>query len=110
MTGTRPERNNQNRGGGCGEVIDLLEEEDNGKPSSKPAYNPPPKLLKGQATMESYNESKQRRQSHVLQSNKAAYDTAIDQLIHDGYHPLNLGDCHLFKSVIYSARLTSKQY
>ena len=77
VTGTRPERNNQNRGGGCGEVIDLLEEEDNGKPSSKPAYNPPPKLLKGQATMESYNESKQRRQSHVLQSNKAAYDTEI---------------------------------
>ena len=46
----------------------------------------------------------------MLQSNEAAYDTAIDQFIHASDHPLNLGECHLFKAAIASALLTRNQY
>ena len=60
--------------------------------------------------MESYNDSKPRRKSRVIQSNDAVCNTEIAQFIHAGDHPLNLGECLLFKDVIASAHLTSKQY
>ena len=68
---------------------------------------PPPKLLEFQVTMEAYNDLKPCRQSHVLQSNETACETAIGDSIHASYHPLNLGECNLFDAVITSARLTT---
>ena len=60
--------------------------------------------------MESYNDSKPRRQIHVLQSNEAYCDTAISNFIHAVDNTLNLDVCPLFKEAIASACLTRNQY
>ena len=60
--------------------------------------------------MEAYNDSKLCRQVHVLQPNKAACNTEIAQSIHASDHPLNLGECPLFKAVIDYSCLTNNQY